>query len=299
MLSLVVSAYNEEKNLKECLKSASFADEIIVIDNQSLDNTNKIAREFTSSVFVLPNNLMLNINKNIGFDKAKGDWIINLDADERITKELKNEILDIISSNTGTNGWWIPRKNIIFGKWIEHGIWWPDYQLRLFRKGKGKFPCVSVHEYLKVEGNLEKLNNPLIHHNYESISQFINKVNLIYTENEAENFLRDKKDISWQNAITLPINDFLKTYFKDEGFKDGFHGLILSILQAFYTFIVFAKAWEKKGFTQKYISVKEGGQVFSKISKDSNYWLSTAEINDKKNPLMKLFLKIKRRIFYV
>src|SRR3990167_9088197 len=138
-ITVVISAYNEQNLIEDCLKSvAKFADEIVFIDNTSQDSTVKIARKYTDKILIRENDpVMLNKNKNFGFTKATGQWIISLDADERITPELANEIKKKIK-NTHINGFEVPRKNIIFGKWIQHSIWWPDYNLRLFRKGKGK-----------------------------------------------------------------------------------------------------------------------------------------------------------------
>ena len=245
-ISVVVSAFNEEKMIEDCLKSAkNLADEIIFIDNSSSDKTVQIAKKYTDKIFVQPNNpIMLNTNKNFGFNKASGQWIISLDADERITKDLEKEIQMVIL-NQRYAGYEIPRKNIIFGKWIKHSIWWPDYNLRLFRKGKGNFPLKHVHEKLEVKGNISRLKNPILHYNYQTISQFIKKMDTTYTESEVENFLASGKKIYWHDAIRWPANDFLKTFFLQKGFKDGFHGLVLSIFQAFYSFVFFAKVWER------------------------------------------------------
>src|SRR3989344_6118283 len=127
-VSVVISAYNEEKLLENCLKSVTWADQVIVVDNNSTDDTAKIAKKYADEVYSCPNNLMLNVNKNYGFSKATGDWILSLDADERVTDELKKEITNVVK-NDEIAGYWIPRKNIIFGKWIEHTGWYPDYQL--------------------------------------------------------------------------------------------------------------------------------------------------------------------------
>src|SRR3990172_4504796 len=156
-LSVVVSAYNEEKSLGRCLASVGFADEIIVVDNQSQDKTVEVAKKFTKKIYSQKNILMLNTNKNYGFGKATGDWILNLDADEEIPKDLAQEIKTIIQTKPKYAGYWIRRKNIIFGKWVTHGLWWPDKQIRLFRRGKGKFACVHIHEYVSIEGQVGEL----------------------------------------------------------------------------------------------------------------------------------------------
>ena len=297
-ISVVVSAFNEEKMIEDCLKSVKdLADEIILIDNTSSDKTVQIAKKYADKIFVQPNNpVMLNTNKNFGFNKASGQWIISLDADERITKDLEKEIQMLVLDQRYT-GYEIPRKNIIFGKWIKHAIWWPDYNLRLFRKGKGNFPLKHVHEKLEVKGNISRLKNPILHYNYQTISQFIKKLDTTYTESEVENFLISGKKIYWHDAIRWPANDFLKTFFLQKGFRDGFHGLILSIFQAFYSFVFFAKVWERhenfKDLTEDNFLLKTIKE-FGKVSGDFKYWVNTSMMEEK--PITKIYYKIKRRL---
>lgn len=297
-ITVVITAYNEEKKLAACLESVGdLADEIIVVDSSSVDNTSTISKKYTPHVYKQENNLMLNVNKNFGFSKATGEWILSLDADERITPELAKEIESRITNHEPRiDGYWIPRKNIIFGKWIQGDMWWPDYQLRLFRRGKGKFPEKHVHEYVHVEGQTEKLVCPMVHYNYDSISQFIYKMDKIYTENESENILKNGKNLSWVDAIRMPLQDFIKTFFAQKGYKNGLHGLVLSLLQAMYMEIVFAKVWEKQGFKEEKLDTKLIGREFSRIYYEIKYWLTTIYIDETKNPLTKLALRIKRRL---
>ena len=272
-LSVVISAYNEEAMIEDCLKSAKdLADEIIFVDNTSQDRTVEIAKKYTKKVFTRENDpVMLNKNKNFGFTKATGDWILSLDADERLTTELSAEIRNKIRENH-FSAYEIARKNIIFGKWIQHSIWWPDYNLRLFRQGKGKFPENHVHEKLEVEGEVGKLENPMIHHNYQTVSQFINKLNKTYTESETEHFIKSGKSINWFDAIRWPTNDFLKTFFMQKGYKDGLHGLVLSLFQAFYSLVFFAKVWERKeNFRDLYSEETERQRnIDDKVDKDAS-----------------------------
>lgn len=252
-LSVVISAFNSQDTLEDCLKSViGVADEIIVVDNQSLDNTVKIAEKYNSKIFTRKNNLMLNVNKNFGFEQANSEWILSLDSDERLTEELRDEIKSKINASDGLakseiSGYWMPRKNIIFGKWIKHAGWYPDFQLRLFKKNKGRFPQEHVHEMIKVEGKLEYLKNDIVHYNYKSISGFLEKLNNIYTVNEAESLLLKGYVVKPIDAIRFPLGEFMSRYFAREGYKDGFYGFMLSVLMAFYHFVVFAKAWEKQG----------------------------------------------------
>jgi len=285
-ISVVISAFNEEKNIKDCLESVKWADEIILVDNYSTDKTVQIARKYTRKIYKRPNLVMLNKNKNFGFEKATGDWILNLDADERVSEELKKEILAHLAVGSPLPespflpvGYEIPRKNIIFGKWIEYGLWWPDYQLRLFQKNKGRFVCQHVHEKIQVKGKTVKLKSALIHYNYQTVSQFIQKMDRIYTENEVESLERAGKKIAWFDSIRMPARDFLSVFFAREGYKDGLHGLVLALLQSFYALVVFAKVWEKQGFPQSQEKkfLKEVAKEFKQMGKEWRYWLINKE----------------------
>lgn len=295
-VSVVVSAFNEEQKLAECLESVKkIADEIIVINNSSTDLTEKIAKKYTDKVYTRENLAMLNTNKNFGFLKASGQWILNLDADERITKELEEEISKIEDS-TPENGFLIPRKNILFGKWIKHSIWWPDYQLRLFRRNKGKFAEKHVHEYIEVDGEVGKLQSPIKHLNYESISQYIYKLEKIYTVNEVDNIIQSGKKLYWYDALRMPVSDFLKTFFMQKGYKDGLHGLILSLLQSFYMVIVFAKVWEKQGFEEENITLSEVSSEMSKLGKEIKYWILTSSLDESSSRVKLITTRIKRKL---
>lgn len=324
-ISVVISAYNEEKKIGDCLASVQWADEIIVVDNSSTDKTAEFARQSGAKILRKENSLMLNINKNYGFSKSTGDWILSLDADERVTPALQKEIKEVIENskkkvengngkwkmsakgrsasggeigNSRASGYWIPRKNIIFGKWIQSDMWWPDYQLRLFRKGKGKFPEKHVHEYIDVDGETEKLKEAMIHENYTSVSVYLHKLDSIYTENEAVHMIESGRKILWVDAIRFPVHDFLKTFFLQKGYKDGLHGLVLSILQAFYMEVVFAKVWEKQGFPE-YSNRNFLHDVkieFKKLALELRYWFMTSFINETKNPIKKIIYRFFRKL---
>ncbi len=295
-ISVVISAWNEEVKIERTLSSVAWADEIIFIDNGSTDKTVDLAKKFTKKIFHRPNNPMLNVNKNFGFSKATGDWILCLDADEVVTPELKNEIIGTVNNKQkSVNGYWIPRKNIIFGKWIEHGLWWPDQQLRLFRRGFGKFPEKHVHEYISVEGGTDSLKETMTHYNYESISQYLRKLDELYTENEVANLLSANYQIAWYDAVRFPVSDFLKVYFAQQGYKDGLHGLVLALLQAFYSLVVFAKLWEKKGFPHMQISGDDLDDEVSVASKKLTYWTATRKIEHSANPITQFWFRIIRK----
>lgn len=298
-VSVVISAYNEEKKIGECLESVSWADEIIVVDNESADKTAVIAKKHGAVVMSRQNNLMLNVNKNYGFSKAKHDWILSIDADERVSLELANEIKELFESGkTEKNGFSIPRRNIIFGKWMEHSGWYPDYQLRLFKKSAGKFEEKHVHEQIKLDGEPGVLQHPITHIHYESVSQFLHKTIVIYAPNEASELVRKGYKFNFSDAFRFPLNEFLSRYFAREGYKDGFHGLMLSMLMAAYHLIVFAFIWEMKGFKQleeKDILISTEQEI-AKGYKDIMYWIYTEKIKVTKNGLKKTVFKVLRKI---
>lgn len=295
-LSVVVSVRNAQKNIERCLSSVSWADEIVVVDNESSDETAGIAKKFTRNIFHQKNNLMLNTNKNFGFTKAHSDWVLSLDDDEEIPKNTADEMKEILKNpQASVAGYWIERKNIIFGKWIQHGLWWPDKQLRLFRRGWGKFPCKHVHEYLTVDGRTGQLDGPFIHYNYESISQYIRKMNDIYTENEVENLVGAGYKVGWFDAIRFPVSDFVKIFFAQDGYKDGLHGLVLSMLQAFYSLVVFAKLWERQSFVQMDIPLPAFSREFTRSAGDLRYWIFTARILQTQGKITRLLLRVRRR----
>lgn len=301
MISVVISAHNEEKNIKDCIESVlDLASEIIVIDNSSTDNTSDIAKKLDAKVYKQQNDVKkIDLQKNFGFEKATGEWILSLDADERLTPQLIKEIKQEVAKDVKTVGYWIPRKNIIFNKWIRNSIWWPDYQLRLFKKGKGKFPHATVHVPLEVKGETRHLSEPMVHESYDSISRFVNRMNNIYTEVEADEIVKSGKKILWIDSVRLPASDFMKTFFLQKGYRDGMHGLVLSILQAFYMFLVFAKTWEKQGFYERSEREVLKGVVkeTESIVNQGKFWTLTALQNETRNPIKKSLYVLARKIY--
>ena len=297
-ISVVFSVYNEEKLLEDALKSVQFANEIIVVDNSSTDTTAKIAKKYTKHVYTQKNDPQkIDLQKNFGFEKATCDWILSLDADERITPELAEEIKKVIEEDKGVSGYWIPRENIIFGKVIKHGLWTDDYQLRLFQKGKGKFAKDTVHKPLHVDGSCAKLAHTFTHINYVSVDQYLHKMIGIYTENEANHKYNDGERVTWKDAILYPGRDFIKTFFAQRGYLDGVHGLVLSLLQAFYAEIIFIKLWEKQGYpdAEEKTFLREVVNTLTTIGREMKYWVLSEKIDTTSDPSKKLMYKILRK----
>jgi glycosyltransferase involved in cell wall biosynthesis len=297
-ISAVVSVFNEEKNIERCLRSLTFADEIVVVDNSSTDRTVQLAKKFTDKIYNQKNDSSkIDIQKNFGFDKAVGDWILNIDADEEVGPKLAKEIKEEIEKPA--DGYYIPRKNIIFGKWIQHSGWYPDFQLRLFRKGKGKFTKTHVHELLTLDGNIKYLKNEIIHYNYDGVSQFLQKAINIYVPNEAKNLLDKGYVFRYTDAIRFPLKEFLGRFFLREGYKDGFYGLMLALLMGFYHFLIFVNIWESNKFKDLNENQTQAlvRNEFIKSNKEFSYWLTKQNIDKIKNPFKKIIYKLLGKIF--
>lgn len=303
-LSVIISAHNEEKNIEECLKSVkNIADEIILIDNSSTDNTATVAKKMGAEVISRKNNKMLNVNKNFGFSNATGDWILSIDADERVTNDLSSEISDILKSHSTTINnnsqvaYRLPRKNIIFGKWIEHTGWYPDYQTRLFKRDKAKFAEKHNHEQLSVDGEIGSLEYPIVHDHYKSIDEFLKKTFFSYTDNEADELQKNGYSFKAEDIIRIPFQEFLSRYFARQGYKDGIHGLALSLLMAFYHLVVVLKIWEREKFkddgtqdTRKMLLVQA-----KNIQTEIKHWDTEIELK-KMSPIRQTVERVKRKL---
>ncbi len=244
-LSVTIITLNEEANIRRTLESVQWADEIIVLDSGSIDRTVSICREFTGKVFH-QDWLGYGKQKNAAIDKATGDWVLSLDADEPVEPELGAEIRTIISLPGPDDGFRIPRKTYFLGKWIKHGGWYPDYNLRLFRKGKGRFEERVVHEAIRIEGSIGHTRHAIMHFAYPDLDSYlsaINKYSSLAVDVMAAKGISPAKT-TWLNIVFRPVITFLLKYVFRLGFLDGKHGLILNLFHASYVFTKYAKAWE-------------------------------------------------------
>ncbi len=230
-LSVVIITKNEENFITDAIKSALFADEVIILDSGSIDRTCEIAKELGAKVY---QNEWLGFGpqKNRAVELAKNDWVFVLDSDERITKELKDEIVATLKEPQ-FNGYFIARLNNFFGKNIKNCGLYPDYSIRLFNKNYGKFNDVSVHESVQLTSKAAYLKNHMIHLAYDSIEEFIQKQNRYSSLNH--------KKKSLIKAIINPYWTFFKLYILKKGFLDGWHGFVISKLYAQYTFWKYIK----------------------------------------------------------
>lgn len=242
-VSVVVVTKNEEQNIGKALESARDASEIIVIDSFSADRTYDICKRYTDRVFQKEWQGYAK-QKQAAVDLAANNWVLILDADERITPELKIEITEAIRENRA-DGFFIPRKNFFLGKWIRHSGWWPDYTLRLFKKNAGHVEERAVHEKVVINGNTAFLKNPFEHFTYSSLSEFIKKTDN-YSSLAAQELSRSGIAALMFGMLISPIATFLKMFFLRLGFLDGVYGLILASLYSYYTFLKYAKTWEMR-----------------------------------------------------
>lgn len=238
-LSVIIITLNEEDNIRDCIDSVSFADEVIVVDSCSTDRTITIATEMNSKVISV-NNKSYGEAKNIGFENAKSDWLMWLDADERITSDLQNEIIQTIN-NSEYNVYEINRKSYFLNKFIKHCGWFPDYKIRLFKKDTHlRFTSNKVHEKILFDGKTKKLLNPILHYTDNSIEHYLNKMNR-YTTLSALDLKEQKKSVTILDIIFRPVFTFFKMYFLKLGILDGFTGLILCALSSIHVFIKYLK----------------------------------------------------------
>lgn len=245
-LSIAIAVFNEEENLASCLSSIrSIADEIVVVDGGSTDRTVEIAKKFTTNVIHTDNPPIFHINKQKALDACSGDWILQLDADERITPALQHEIVNVINSGTSDiNGYFIPRRNYFWGHWMRKGGQYPDYVMRLVRRGKAHFPAKSVHEQIEVVGEPGYLTEPMDHISYRTKEDYWRKADA-YTTLAAYEMKKtgvSKNVWTWFIYNLLkPTITFLSLYIRHKGFMDGWYGLVFSFFSALHFPITYKK----------------------------------------------------------
>lgn len=291
-ISVVINTLNEQKNLERAIKSVQpWVNEIIVCDMHSEDHTVKSAKKFGAKVFYCKKGNYVEPARNFAISKANGEWILILDADEEIPDALASRIKEIINGLSVPDFIEIPRKNIIFGRWMKASMWWPDYHIRLFRKGKVIWN-EAIHSKPKTEGRGLMLPTEeslaIIHHNYQSVSQFIDRMNRYSGIQALE--LKEKGEIfSWKDLLEKPLGEFLSRFFDGKGYMDGLHGFALSLLQAFSFLVVYLNLWEMTKFKEEEISLVHLEDEKKKIGEDINYWMKYSRLS--KNLLIRFFQK--------
>jgi glycosyltransferase involved in cell wall biosynthesis len=241
-VTVTVITKNEAEALADALKSVSWADELIVVDAESSDDTVKIARQFTDRVYVRPWNGYVD-QKNHAAGLSSHDWIFSLDADERSTPELGDEMRSLLETVPPLNGYRIPRVSFYFGRWMRTTDMYPDYQLRLYDRRKARWDGMYVHESVKVDGPVGYLKSELQHHPYRDLSEHLVRMDR-YTTLAARQMHARGQRAGAMDLLFHPPAAFLRNYLLKGGFRDGKAGLVISIVNSYYVFLKFAKMWE-------------------------------------------------------
>ena len=243
-LACVVITKNEERNIADCLASVRWADDLIVVDAESCDRTVDLARDCGAKVFVRPWP-GFGLQKNFGMAQASSDWILILDADERVTEELRGEVRTCIERwRPGAPvAYRIPRRNFFYGAWVRGAGVYPDYQVRLFRRGFAQYNDVAVHENLIVDGEIGTLAGHLDHYTERRIQDHFKKFGL-YTTLAAQEKAKKVRTVHWIDLIVRPLVVWAKSYLLKQGYRDGVNGLIVCVFASMYTFVKYAKLWD-------------------------------------------------------
>ncbi|MCF8054528.1 MAG: glycosyltransferase family 2 protein [Deltaproteobacteria bacterium] len=239
-LSAIIITKNAAAVLGQCLESVAFADEIIVLDSGSTDDTLYIARQYTEHVHIADDWQGFGIQKNRVLAMATGEWILSIDADEWVTPELQAEIKTCIAKEKETAAFAIPRLSSFCGRFMRHSGWYPDYVTRLFRRGSARFSNDLVHERLEVAGTVKKLQNHLLHRPFDNLEEVFHKMNR-YSSDGAQMMFNRGKRASLVTAIAHGFWSFLHTYLIKRGFLDGRQGFILAVTNAEGTYYRYLK----------------------------------------------------------
>lgn len=293
-ISVVINTLNEEKNITRVIKGVLWADEIIVCDMYSEDNTVQIAKRLGAKVIFHKRVNFVEPARNFAISKASNDWILILDSDEEIPRSLAERLKEMVAKPIVSDFVEIPRKNIIFGKWMKASGWWPDYQVRFFKKGKVIWSD-KIHSQPQADGEQLILSAEekyaIVHHNYQTVGQFIERMNR-YTSVEAEQLIKQGYQFKWRDLVEKPLGEFLSRFFGNKGFEDGLHGLTLSFLQGLSFLVVYLKIWENTKFKEESVTISDFKTELDKSREGLNYWFKKT---DKRNFPFSDFLKVFRR----
>ena len=239
-LSVAIITLNEERNLAECLASVAFADEIVVVDGGSRDRTCEIARAAGARVIEALDWQGFGVQKNRAIDACAGDWVLSIDADERVPQNLRDEITAALRDPT-FDVYEMPRSSYYCGRFMRHSGWWPDHVRRLFRRGSARFSPAPVHESLETDKSVGRLHYPIEHWSYRTMEQVLDKVNH-YSSLSAPAVLQRGRRPTLLTAIVHGVGAFVRTYFLKGGFLDGAHGFMLAVSNAEGSYYRYIKA---------------------------------------------------------
>jgi (heptosyl)LPS beta-1,4-glucosyltransferase len=297
MISAVVHTHNEEQNLDRCLSSLSFTDEIVIVDMGSSDRTLDIAKLYNARIVKVPYVGFVEPARNKGIETAQCPWVFIVDADEEVPASLAKYLIIEVNSNRA-DYYRIPRKNLIFGKHIRHAGWWPDYQVRFFKKGHVTW-TEKIHGIPQTRGlGVDVDPTPefaLIHHHYQSVEQYLTRMNRYTTVSAKELFIAGTK-YTVADFIRLPIKEFISRYFVREGYLDGIHGAALSLLQACSEMAVIIKLWELNGFRSEKETLPHVVSEINRAKGEIAYWTANELLKTKPASFERFLLRLKRKL---
>ncbi len=253
MISVVLATHNEAKNIRRCLAAVKdWADQIIVVDGESTDDTVKLAKQFTTAVVSTTNKANFHINKQIAMDKAQGDLVLQLDADEVVDDKLRQFIIEthqrILRKEVLPAGWWIKRKNLFFGRFLTKGGQYPDPVIRLYQKGKSHLPQKDVHEQMVVDGELDWADGHLLHYSNPTFADYLRKFNT-YTSFSAEHLYQQHRQpslgMALQYFIWEPLTLFFSLYIRHKGLVDGTAGFLFAVCSGLHYPVIYLKFCER------------------------------------------------------
>jgi glycosyltransferase involved in cell wall biosynthesis len=296
LLSVVINTKNAGAMLDKALKSVAWADQIVVMDMHSTDDTKDIAQKHDVSFYTHPDVGYVEPARNAAIAKAKGEWVLILDADEEVPKALANTIKALVAGDATAEAYYLPRQNIIFNQWYQHAGWWPDYQLRLFKKGVVEWSD-KIHQAPKIIGAHDYIaateDHAIVHHHYQTVEQFIDRLNR-YTSHEVSSRAKTAEPISSQMVLEAFSNELMSRMFQHRGIDGGLHGVSLSLLQSMYEVVVSLKQWQQTKFVPQPVAQEQAIKAFRRWQSDLNYWIADWHINHSSG-LTKLWWRARKR----
>lgn len=245
-ITIIIPLGNRKDVLEDCIKSAEWADEVLIVDSFSTDGSFQIAKKYNVRIIQREYNNSAE-QKNWAIPQAKHEWVMILDTDERISKDLKIEIINSINNSGKVVGYKIPRVNYFLGRPVMHGGYFPDFQIRLFKRDLGRYDLRKVHSHIQLDGPQGTIRAPIIHYAHQSLDQTLKNLLILMTTWEAEQRKPTiHKSNLWFEITIRPIGAFFLRYFKQGGWRDGLRGLIISMIWAMYVSITYMKVWEQR-----------------------------------------------------
>jgi (heptosyl)LPS beta-1,4-glucosyltransferase len=298
-ISAVINVVKEEASyLPQVLTSLrNFADEIVIVDMTPSDEVLHIGERFGAKVLKHKFVDYVEPVRNFAISKVTGDWVLVVDPDEELSSNLAKRLKEE-ANKSKADYFRVARKNINFGKWMKYSRWWPDYNIRFFKKGKVSWSEIIHAVPITVGIGVDlpaKEDLAIIHHNYQSIEGFLARMNR-YTSVQSQMLVGGSYKFIWTDLIRKPLSEFLSRFFFGQGYRDGLHGLILAFLQAVSELVLYLKVWQSEKFTEQALSVKEIDKEFMSSMKETRWWLFDAKIRSK-NFLSAFPLRIYRKFF--